>query len=71
MVIPCIRQILGDITAVLTDPSAPLALPRRRPDAAAGSELEQIVPTLETWSQQLSALPVSLAPRCTTFLRVC
>ncbi|XP_053532544.1 centrosomal protein of 70 kDa isoform X3 [Ictalurus punctatus] len=51
------EKILGDITAVLTDPSAPLALPRRRPDAAAGSELEQIVPTLETWSQQLSALP--------------
>ncbi|XP_053472799.1 centrosomal protein of 70 kDa isoform X5 [Ictalurus furcatus] len=52
------EKILSDIAAVLTDPGAPLALPRRRPDAAAGSELEQIVPTLETWSQQLSALPV-------------
>ncbi|KAF4093421.1 hypothetical protein AMELA_G00001960 [Ameiurus melas] len=52
-----LEKILSDIMAVLTDPSAPLALPRRRPDDDAGSELEQIIPTLETWSQQLSALP--------------
>ncbi|KAG7315365.1 hypothetical protein KOW79_021453 [Hemibagrus wyckioides] len=48
--------ILSDITAVLTNPRAPLALPRR-PDGATGSELEQIVPVLEMWSQQLGALP--------------
>ncbi|KAB5526205.1 hypothetical protein PHYPO_G00149010 [Pangasianodon hypophthalmus] len=51
-----LEKILCDITAILTNPRAPLAL-LRRPDAAAGSELEHIVPTLEMWSQQLSALP--------------
>ncbi|MCJ8747598.1 hypothetical protein PDJAM_G00155420 [Pangasius djambal] len=51
-----LEKILCDITAILTNPRAPLAL-LRRPDAAAGSELEQIVPVLEMWSQQLSALP--------------
>ncbi|MCI4393407.1 hypothetical protein PGIGA_G00157110 [Pangasianodon gigas] len=51
-----LEKILSDITAILTNPRAPLAL-LRRPDTAAGSELEQIVPTLEMWSQQLSALP--------------
>ncbi|XP_053085443.1 centrosomal protein of 70 kDa isoform X2 [Pangasianodon hypophthalmus] len=51
-----LEKILCDITAILTNPRAPLAL-LRRPDAATGSELEHIVPTLEMWSQQLSALP--------------
>ncbi|XP_058237586.1 centrosomal protein of 70 kDa isoform X2 [Hemibagrus wyckioides] len=51
-----LEKILSDITAVLTNPRAPLALPRR-PDGATGSELEQIVPVLEMWSQQLGALP--------------
>lgn len=49
--------------AVLSNPRAPLVL-LRLPDATAGSELEQIVPMLEMWSRQLSALPVSLTLPC-------
>ncbi|KAM9493351.1 centrosomal protein of 70 kDa isoform 2-T2 [Clarias gariepinus] len=50
-----LEKILSDITAILTKPGAPLALPRQ-PDDAAGSDLDQIVPTLEMWSRQLATL---------------
>ncbi|XP_060767651.1 centrosomal protein of 70 kDa isoform X2 [Neoarius graeffei] len=50
-----LEKVLNDITAILTNPRAPLALLRGPDDA--GSKLEQIVPTLEMWSQQLRALP--------------
>ncbi|KAK3528307.1 hypothetical protein QTP86_030862, partial [Hemibagrus guttatus] len=51
-----LEKILSDITAILTDPRAPLAL-LRRPDGPAGSDVEQIVPVLKMWSRQLGALP--------------
>ncbi|TUA20077.1 Centrosomal protein of 70 kDa [Bagarius yarrelli] len=51
-----LEKILGDFRTVLTNPRAPLAF-LRKPDTAAGLELEEMVPMLELWSQQLSTLP--------------
>ncbi|KAI5088975.1 centrosomal protein of 70 kDa isoform X2 [Silurus meridionalis] len=51
-----LEKILSDITDILTNPRASLASPQR-PGDGAGSELERLVPTLETWSRQLGALP--------------
>ncbi|KAK2819501.1 hypothetical protein Q7C36_021147 [Tachysurus vachellii] len=50
-----LEKVVSDVVAILTDPRAPLML-LRRPGDTSGSELEQIVPTLEMWSQQLGAL---------------
>ncbi|KAL0160583.1 hypothetical protein M9458_044308, partial [Cirrhinus mrigala] len=52
--------ILHDITAVLTNPRAPLGLLRQRAqtnlELRREAEFELIVPTLEVWSQQLTSL---------------
>ncbi|XP_065100668.1 centrosomal protein of 70 kDa isoform X2 [Paramisgurnus dabryanus] len=45
-----LEKILRDITAILTNPRAPLGLLRQQ------GEVELVVPTLNVWSQQLNAL---------------
>ncbi|XP_051549802.1 centrosomal protein of 70 kDa isoform X4 [Myxocyprinus asiaticus] len=53
-------MILHDITAVLTNPRAPLGLLRQRAQASRDPsqevEFEQIIPTLVVWSQQLNSI---------------
>ncbi|KAK1802404.1 hypothetical protein P4O66_022067, partial [Electrophorus voltai] len=58
-----LEKIISDITAILTNPRAPLGL-LRQPVVGQGLrdhsqqwELEWILPTLEFWSQQLICLP--------------
>ncbi|KTG39947.1 hypothetical protein cypCar_00029560, partial [Cyprinus carpio] len=56
-----LEKILRDITAVLTNPSAPLGLLRQRAqtnlELSREAESELIVPTLEVWHRQLTSLP--------------
>ncbi|XP_049425892.1 centrosomal protein of 70 kDa isoform X2 [Epinephelus fuscoguttatus] len=52
------HQLLHEISAVVTDPNAPLRLHKPRPSAV-GSELtefETLLPALEVWAQQLHLL---------------
>ncbi|KAL7370316.1 hypothetical protein ABVT39_025522 [Epinephelus coioides] len=52
------QQLLHEISAVVTDPNAPLRLHKPRPSAV-GSELtefETLLPALEVWAQQLHLL---------------
>ncbi|XP_051549800.1 centrosomal protein of 70 kDa isoform X2 [Myxocyprinus asiaticus] len=55
-----LEKILHDITAVLTNPRAPLGLLRQRAQASRDPsqevEFEQIIPTLVVWSQQLNSI---------------
>ncbi|XP_067271807.1 centrosomal protein of 70 kDa isoform X2 [Pseudorasbora parva] len=55
-----LEKILHDITAVLTNPRAPLGLLRQRVQSNLElgweTEFEQIIPTLDVWSQQLTSL---------------
>uniref|UniRef100_A0A8C2X4E1 Centrosomal protein of 70 kDa n=1 Tax=Cyclopterus lumpus TaxID=8103 RepID=A0A8C2X4E1_CYCLU len=50
-------QLLNDIRAVVTNPSAPLRLHRQRPSSAGLdlAEFQTFLPTLEVWAQQCSA----------------
>ncbi|XP_072527787.1 centrosomal protein of 70 kDa [Salminus brasiliensis] len=58
-----LEKIVDGITAVLTNPRAPLGLLRQPTDGhglgqhSQQGQLELIVPTLEFWSQQLGSLP--------------
>lgn len=55
-----LEKILHDITAVLTNPRAPLGLLRQRAqtnlELSRKAEFELIIPTLEVWSRQLTSL---------------
>lgn len=55
-----LEKILHDITAVLTNPRAPLGLLRQRVqtnlELSRKVEFELIIPTLEVWSRQLTSL---------------
>ncbi|XP_074508679.1 centrosomal protein of 70 kDa isoform X2 [Sebastes fasciatus] len=47
------RHLLNEISAVVTDPNAPLRLHRQKPSSA---DFHTVLPTLESWAQQLHLL---------------
>uniref|UniRef100_A0A146Y8Y7 Centrosomal protein of 70 kDa n=1 Tax=Fundulus heteroclitus TaxID=8078 RepID=A0A146Y8Y7_FUNHE len=52
------HQLLTEINALVTDPSAPLRLPQdnRRTDGLERAEFQALLPTLDQWCQQLHKL---------------
>ncbi|XP_056157453.1 centrosomal protein of 70 kDa [Lampris incognitus] len=52
------RHLLNEVRAILTGPRAPLRLHRQRPAGSdmEGSEYRAVLPTLNSWSEQLNSL---------------
>lgn len=56
------RQLLGDISVVLTNPAAPFGLHRQKPVPFGwqDTDFQTLLPTLEFWAQQLCLLKVKM-----------
>ncbi|KAK7893179.1 hypothetical protein WMY93_022331 [Mugilogobius chulae] len=50
------KQLLSEISSLLTGPKAPLRLHRQKFVSDSGKHFQSLVPTLELWTQQLSLL---------------